>query len=121
MTQPQETATAGKTEEPKDSVPVAGDTQAGATAEDTQAGGQPNVEAASPNQTDEEKAPEGFDSKTWDALPKAERKKLNQYFTQRTQKLSAREKELEQTIASLNQVAESVRQPAAPQIGRAHV
>ncbi len=114
MTQPQETATP-EVEQPvvTDSTPVAGDTEAGATAEHTQVGGQP-TEATSPSQPDDE-VPEGLDRATWDAMPKSERKKLNQYFTQRTQKVSAREKELEQTIAALNQAAQSLPQkPAVP-------
>lgn len=109
MNQPQETATPA-TEEPTGSAPVAGDTQAGATAEDTQAGGQPTE--AAPSQTDEE-APEGFSSATWNALPQPQRKELNRYFTQRTQKLSAREKEIEQTLSALNAALQQ-NAPAVP-------
>jgi len=113
LPQPQETATPAP-EDPQGSAPVVGDTDAGATAEQTQVGGQP-TEATSPSQTDDEVVPEGLDSSTWAAMPKTERKKLNQYFTQRTQKVSAREKELEQTIAALNQAAQSLpQQPQAP-------
>jgi len=92
----QETVSVGQDERPDEvaSEPVTDDTAATPEqAQETQAPSEPSEGAESQEPQDAELSQQAF----YDSLPPEKKQEMHRYFTQRTQKLSAREKELEAT------------------------